>query len=269
MSSLDFNIDRLVALIKSLEGFPQRGGRGFAYDDKGPWPRVPVARTSCYLAASTGQYKVRTTGGTVTIGYGETSAEYLNRYWDSGITEAEAVALLRVRAKWFADGVARCIQRPMTGHQHEAMACRAYQTGVGGFCRSEVARRFNDGDIAGAVEAWKRSFPHPKRSEAEVAHFRSGVQEELGHDEIILLFWHEGGLYLAWEGRRSNWGLLPETCDALLSTNDVRIIGTHGRPSELMGFLSPFTPANGRPSSDSQQGYRFSEEEAAALMERV
>lgn len=72
-----------------------------------------------------------------------------------------------------------------------------------------------------------------------------------------------------WEGRRSNWGLHPETCDALLSTKDVRIIGTHGHPSELMGLLPPFAPADARRSSDSEQGYSFSDEEAAALTERV
>lgn len=106
--------------------------------------------------------------------------------------------------------------------------------------------------------------------------FRAHVALLLSHrpprkeeEDMAVLFWNEGGLYLAWAGRRSNWGLLPETCDALLSTKDVKIIGTHGRRSELMGVLPPFAPAGGGLSSDAEQGYSFSEEEAAALMERV
>lgn len=158
------NLDRLVGLLKRFEGF-----RSYVYDDNSPWPRTEVGRSDCF--PSGGQYKVRATGGTATVGYGETAAEVIDRCWGRRISEEEGTAILRPRAQGFADGVARCIRRPMTEFQHEAMACRAYQAGAGGFCRSEVARLFNAGDVGGAAAAWERSFAHPDRSRVEVAHF--------------------------------------------------------------------------------------------------
>lgn len=158
------NLDRLAALIKQHEGY-----RDYPYDDKSPWPRSEISKAECELRA--GQYKVRATGGTATIGWGETSAEVIDRYWGTRITPEEAEVILRPRIQSFAEGVARCIQRPLTAHQLEACACRAYQTGVGGFCRSKVATRLSAGDIGGALAAWRSDFAHPQRSEAEIAHF--------------------------------------------------------------------------------------------------
>ncbi len=68
------NLDRVIALLQHLEGW-----RPYVYDDKSPWPRTEVGRGDCFLSGS--QYKVRRTGGTATIGYGETLAEVIDRYW--------------------------------------------------------------------------------------------------------------------------------------------------------------------------------------------
>lgn len=97
-----------------------------------------------------------------------------------------------------------------------------------------------------------------------------GDNEEDGED-MTLLFWHNGGLHLAWAGRRSAQGLRPETCDALLATKDVKVIGRHNQPSELMGILPPFVAGSAarEVSPDPEEGYEFTEEEAEALMERA
>lgn len=164
------NLERLIVLLKALEGW-----RDYVYDDKSPWPRTQVGRGDCYLSG--GQYKVHRTGGTATIGYGETSAEVIDRYWGRRITQDEALAIMRPRAQYFADGVRNCIRRSLTAHQWEACACRAYQTGVRGFCRSEVATLLNAGNVSGALDAWRRGFPHPSRSETEIAHFLTPDEE--------------------------------------------------------------------------------------------
>ncbi len=176
------NLDRLVVLLKSLEGW-----RDYVYDDKSRWPRTEVGREDCYRSGS--QYKVHRTGGTATIGYGETSADVIDRYWGRRITQDEALTIMRPRAQYFADGVRNCIRVSLTAHQLEACACRAYQAGVTGFCRSEVAMLLNDGDFSGALEAWPRVFAHRERSDAEIAHFLAADDEEEG--ELFKPF--EGG----------------------------------------------------------------------------
>lgn len=166
------NLDRLVALIQRFEGFPNHNGIGYAYDDKdGHWPRLPVARSACYLDQQRGQFKVHATGGTVTIGWGETAAAFVDQWWDEGLPRAEADRRLGFRAMGFVDDVTGCIDRALTPHQWEACACRAYQAGGAGFCRSEVVKYLNAGDFTRALHAWVAVFAHPDRSEAEVAHF--------------------------------------------------------------------------------------------------
>jgi GH24 family phage-related lysozyme (muramidase) len=161
---------RVVALLKDLEGFLP-----FPYDDLSPWPRSEVGRADCELRA--GQYKVRATGGTATIGFGETSAEFIDRYWGRQITQAEALAKMSERVLGFYEGVAGCINVDLTEHQWEAITCRAYQTGAGGFCRSQTAQLINAGRLDDAVEQWREEFAHPDRSEVEIAHFRTPDEE--------------------------------------------------------------------------------------------
>jgi GH24 family phage-related lysozyme (muramidase) len=158
------NVDRVIALLRQLEGW-----RDYVYDDKSPWPRSEVSRAECVLSA--GQYKVLITGGTATVGYGETGADFIDRYWGRRITQGEALAKMAERVPGFYQGVLGCIDADLTEHQWEAITCRAYQTGAGGFCRSETARLLDLGEIAGAVARWLKEFAHPDRSEVEIAHF--------------------------------------------------------------------------------------------------
>ena len=164
-------VDRVVALLKDLEGW-----RDYVYDDRSPWPRSEVTRLDCRLVA--GQYKVNATGGTATVGYGETSADFIDLYWGRRITQPEALAKMAERVQGFHAGVLRCITADLTEHQWEAITCRAYQTGAGGFCRSETAALLNAGYTAQALAKWSEEFAHPDRSEVEIAHFLTPDEEK-------------------------------------------------------------------------------------------
>lgn len=164
------NVARVVALLKDLEGW-----RDYVYDDRSPWPRTEVARLDCREVA--GQYKVNATGGTATVGYGETSADFIDRYWGRRITQPEALAKMAERVQGFFAGVRKCITADLTQHQWEAVTCRAYQTGAGGFCRSETAALLNAGDIGAALARWREEFAHSGRSEVEIAHFLTPDEE--------------------------------------------------------------------------------------------
>lgn len=114
-------------------------------------------------------------------------------------------------------------------------------------------------------------MPAFRRTVGELLVTVDGGDNEEDDEDMAFLFWHNGGLHLAWAGRRSEWGLTPETCDALLSTKDIKVIGRHNRPSELMGILPPFVAglAPRVVPPEPGEGYEFTEEEAEALMERV
>lgn len=128
-----------------------------------------MQRLDCREVA--GQYKVIATGGTATVGYGETGADFIDRYWGGRITQPEALAKMAERVPGFYQGVLGCIDADLTEHQWEAITCRAYQTGAGGFCRSDTAELLRAGDIAGALDRWREEFAHPDRSEVEIDHF--------------------------------------------------------------------------------------------------
>ena len=93
--------------------------------------------------------------GVETVGYGETRADIIERYRSSGISQEEALALLRERVRQFADAVEASItnRQALTPERHAAFTSLAYNIGVGGFADSTACRRFNQGDLAGACEA--------------------------------------------------------------------------------------------------------------------
>jgi lysozyme len=93
--------------------------------------------------------------GVETIGYGETRRDVIERYRQSGISQQEALALLKRRVQEFADAVERCITNSsaLTPNRHAALTSFAYNVGVGGFQESTACKRFNAGDIDGVPEA--------------------------------------------------------------------------------------------------------------------
>ncbi|MGQ0617704.1 MAG: lysozyme [Acidimicrobiia bacterium] len=161
------NLERATALIAGFEGF-----RGFVYDDS-TFPSQAVTQEQCDLVG--GQWKVRhKPGATATVGYGETSAAIVSRFWDSGITEPDARILLAVRVAEFGEAVHRSVPARLSDHQHEAATSLAFNIGTGAFASSTVRQRLNAGDPRGAADAF-RKFVKPAalaaRREAEIAHF--------------------------------------------------------------------------------------------------
>lgn len=93
--------------------------------------------------------------GVETVGYGETRRDIIERYRSSGISEPEALALLRDRVQQFADAVEASITNrgALTPERHAAFTSLAYNIGVGAFAGSTACSRFNEGNLAGACEA--------------------------------------------------------------------------------------------------------------------
>jgi lysozyme len=74
-------------------------------------------------------------------------------------TEAECAALLEKELVIHARGVMNCtpgLSRPGTDNQRIAAVSLAYNIGVGAWCGSTAARRFNAGDYRGGCDAMLR-----------------------------------------------------------------------------------------------------------------
>lgn len=70
------------------------------------------------------------------------------------ITEAEADALLRADIAGSEDDVRRIVTVALNRNQFSALVSLAYNLGGGGFSRTEVVKRLNAGDYAGAADAF-------------------------------------------------------------------------------------------------------------------
>lgn len=93
--------------------------------------------------------------GIWTIGVGHTAGAGLPAPCPGmRITQGECDAILQRDLRLFEAAVARAISRPMTQNQFDACVSLAFNIGAAGFERSSVARRFNEGDVAGAADAF-------------------------------------------------------------------------------------------------------------------
>lgn len=99
------------------------------------------------------------------IGYGHSGATP-----GSSITGADAEDLLVQDVSGAEVGVKRLVTVPVNENEFSAMVSLAYNLGVGGFSRSPVLAKLNEGDHAGAADAF-------------LVHVRSGYQvlEHLQH----------------------------------------------------------------------------------------
>ncbi|NLA68304.1 MAG: lysozyme [Gammaproteobacteria bacterium] len=77
--------------------------------------------------------------GKWTVCYGETNAP-MRRY-----TPAECKAMLEASVREYADGLLRCISRPVTVPQGAALISWAYNVGTPSACRSTLVRKLNAG----------------------------------------------------------------------------------------------------------------------------
>jgi lysozyme len=131
--------------------------------------------------------------GIETIGFGETGRDVIERYRQSGISQQDALGLLKQRVQEFADAVERCITNSdaLTPSRHAALTSLAYNIGVGGFRESTACKRFNAGDIAGVPEAigwWDKAGGRvleglSRRRAAERALFEQDAQPAPGRTQ--------------------------------------------------------------------------------------
>jgi lysozyme len=113
-----------IALIKEFEGF----------------------RAETYLDSA----------GIPTIGYGTTAAAGVGIVPKPGmrISEPDAEEYLHAALSRFAAKVAPLLKREPTENQYGAMMSLAYNIGPTGFARSSVLKRFNEGNIPAAADAF-------------------------------------------------------------------------------------------------------------------
>lgn len=96
-----------------------------------------------------------TGGEPYTIGYGHTYRAGPPKVTPGmRISNAEASAILKVDLGVFESGVYKLLKRPPTQAQFDAMVSLAFNIGIGNFSKSTVLRKFNEGDFAGAAEAF-------------------------------------------------------------------------------------------------------------------
>lgn len=90
-----------------------------------------------------------TRGAPWTIGFGETKGVKPG----DRTTPLRALADLKASLDGSAAGVAGCISQPLSQGEFDASVDLAYNIGVGAFCASSVAKRFNEKDYWGGCMA--------------------------------------------------------------------------------------------------------------------
>lgn len=92
----------------------------------------------------------RDPAGIATKCFGDTSNVVIGQRY----SEAECLASLKYQLAAHGDGVLACVPT-LAGHDNQTAAAVsfAYNIGVGAFCKSTVARRFNASDWRGACRA--------------------------------------------------------------------------------------------------------------------
>jgi lysozyme len=100
------------------------------------------------------QVAYRDSIGVPTICYGETRGIRMGMKF----TKAECDAKFIVALDEFANGVERCVPsaREMPEARYIAHLSLAYNIGIGGYCKSSIARLHNQGDVVGSCNAFLR-----------------------------------------------------------------------------------------------------------------
>lgn len=87
--------------------------------------------------------------GIPTVCYGETRGVRMGQSY----TKPQCEAMLLKALDEFADGMERCTRQPMGDDQYVANLSLAYNIGLGAYCKSSVARKWNEGDRRGSCNA--------------------------------------------------------------------------------------------------------------------
>ncbi|MFN2505506.1 MAG: lysozyme [Acidimicrobiales bacterium] len=139
----------------------------FPYDDDRTGPLRRIDRSE--VTRSGAFYRVIVTGGTATIGYGDTDPAVIDRYWDRDMTPEEAQAAFDEKARgYWEQGVERWLTRPLaTPWMGAALLSFAWNAGVNalpvesgqvGYRAPGLLRALNQGRWGDAAEALKESF---------------------------------------------------------------------------------------------------------------
>lgn len=97
----------------------------------------------------------RDSAGVWTIGYGLTSAAGIVQVYEGMIiTQRQADDYLARALVKYEQAVEQAITRPMTQPQFDALTSLCYNIGPGALAGSSVVRRFNEGNITGAADAF-------------------------------------------------------------------------------------------------------------------
>lgn len=121
-------------------------------------------------------------------------------HFKRGLTEEQAYDLLKTDLVHYSNAVTQSIKRPMTQTQFDAMVSLCFNIGTGAFASSSVCRRFNEGNIGGAADAfmmWTKAEDEEtgqlvelpglvRRRQAERRHFLSQSAAVLVEDPLDL-----------------------------------------------------------------------------------
>jgi len=105
----------------------------------------------------------RDIAGVWTVCYGSTGAHVLA---NGERTDEECIALLDEDVDRFEAAVNRCTPVPKTQNQFDALVSLSFNIGEAAYCRSTLARKFNDGDVLGAADqfpAWSYATVNGER----------------------------------------------------------------------------------------------------------
>lgn len=114
---------------------------------KAAWMALAVAFVGGYEGLRTKAY--RDIVGVVTVCYGETRGVKMG----DSFTKDECDEMFGDGLAEFDEAVQRCIHVALPDKRRVAFVSLAYNIGSGGFCRSTVARKANEGDVRGACDA--------------------------------------------------------------------------------------------------------------------
>lgn len=114
------------------------------------WAAIAVVVVGGFEGLRTVAY--RDPVGIPTVCFGETLGVRMgDRY-----TVEECRAMLADRLVEFDAGIRPCLAQPVPDPTRAAFVSFAYNIGIGGFCKSIVARLWNNGDRVGACDALLR-----------------------------------------------------------------------------------------------------------------
>lgn len=96
--------------------------------------------------------------------------------FSKGLTKEESIDLFKTDVERFVANINRVVTTPLSQDEFDALVSFSFNIGTAGFNRSTVLKRINQGDKAGAADAfmmWLKPAVLRKRRQSEVLQFKS------------------------------------------------------------------------------------------------